>query len=159
MMGYDDRRIRNFRTKVGPNIRDYVYENGPSTIVGIVTAGRLFALELYQYLLKAGPNDPYVDVKYFETDKNNILETFKINRDIIEGRNVIMVDDDIHTRQTFEEVQKQLQQIEKRYKIRTIKWAVEYDGPGVASWSCNRNGSKNNTNEKETFLMVESKNA
>jgi len=142
---YDDRRIRNFRTKIGPKIRDYLVENGPGTILGIETAGKLFAVELYKFLLTPGLGDPFTDVKYIEASKTNLVEKLHIYRQDIEGRNLIVIDDDIHTKQTYNEIQTQLENNKKKLKVLEIKWAVEYDGPGVADWSCNRNGNKNGT--------------
>lgn len=136
---YDERRIRNFRTKVGPKVRDYLAEAGPGTIVGIPTAGRLFAIKLYEFLLTPGIHDPHVDVKYIEAEKDNIKRALTTYRPDVENRHLIIVDDDIHTKQTYDEIRTQLQECINEFRIPEIKWAVEYDGPGVADWSVNRN--------------------
>ncbi len=135
---YDRRRIENFGRKVSPLVRGYLTENGPASIMGIVTGGRLFAIELYQRLLMPAGEEPHVDITYFETEKSKLKDTFRQNKANITGRHLIVVDDDIHTKQIYEEIQSELDALKEQYNIPTINWAVEFDGPGVATWACNR---------------------
>lgn len=141
---YDRRRIDTFGRKVTPLVREYLAENGPGSIMAVPTAGRLFAIEIYRRLLTGGADDPYVDVFYFEADKGNITQSFKQNSEKITGKHLIVVDDDIHTKQTYQQISAELETLRQEYHIPSINWAVEFDGPGVATWACNRinNGNK-----------------
>ena len=141
---YDRRRIEAFGKKITPFVRGYLVENGPGAVVGIPTAGRLFAVEIYRRLLTPGAEDPFVDVIYLEPERGMIPETFQQNSQRIRGRHLIVVDDDIHTKQTYEEIQGVLNKLKDDFDIPSINWAVEYDGPGISTWACNRirNGNK-----------------
>ncbi|MEK6909716.1 MAG: hypothetical protein AABW61_01415, partial [Candidatus Aenigmatarchaeota archaeon] len=68
---YDRRRIEAFGKKIAPVIRGYLVENGPGALMGIPTAGKLFAVELYRRLLTPGADDPYIDVIYLEPERGN----------------------------------------------------------------------------------------
>jgi len=141
---YDRRRIESFGRKVTPLVRGYLVENGPGALMGIPTAGRLFAVELYKRLLTPGSVDPFVDVIYLEPERDKIISAFQQIGDRLRGRHLIVVDDDIHTKQTYEKVTNELDSLREEYDIKSINWAVEFDGPGVATWACNRinNGNK-----------------
>lgn len=141
---YDRRRIENFGRRVSPLVRGYLVENGQGSIMGIATAGRLFAVELYRRLLTPAGPEPFVDVTYFEVEKDRLGEYFEQDKARIIGRHLIVVDDDIHTKQTYEMVQSALNSLKEQYNIPSVNWAVEFDGPGVATWACNRinNGTR-----------------
>lgn len=141
---YDRRRIESFGRKVAPLVREYLVENGPGALMGVPTAGRVFAVELYRRLLTPGPTDPYIDVIYLEAERGNIAGVFQQGGDRLRGRHLIVVDDDIHTKKTYEDITTELEGLREEHGIKSINWAVEFDGPGVATWACNRinNGNK-----------------
>lgn len=141
---YDRRRIDNFGRRITPLVRSYLNDNGPGSIMAVPTAGRLFALELYRRLLTPSGEQPYVDITYFEANKDELEGSLEMNSPKIRERHLIVVDDDIHTKQTYEEIQYNLERLKEKYGIRSINWAVEFDGPGIATWACNRinNGNR-----------------
>lgn len=141
---YDRRRIESFGRKITPLVREYLANNGPGVVMGVPTAGKLFAIELYRRLLAGGSADPYVDVSYLEIERERLRDDLEQNSGKIAGRHLIVVDDDIHTKKTYQDVQAVLESLKEQFEIPSISWAVEFDGPGIATWACNRinNGSK-----------------
>ncbi len=138
-MQYDTRRIETFGRKIGPLVREYIDHNGnKGSVMGIPTAGRLFAVELYKNLLAPNSDQPFIDVTYWELDRTDIQGSLKRNSAQVRGRHLIVVDDDIHTKATYEEIQNELDRLKGYYDIPSINWAVEFDGPGIAKWACNR---------------------
>ena len=151
MAQYDSTRVDAFGRKISPLVRGYLQEKGPGTIMAIPTAGRLFGVELYRRLLMDG--ESLLDVTYFEADKGDLLRVFVQNSGAVKNRHLIVVDDDIHTRQTFYEVSRKLSELKDEFDIRSVNWAVEFDGPGLATWSCNRHNVEHTQNTVERAVV------
>lgn len=132
----DESRLNDFRKKVVPGIAEYVKDN-PSTLLAILTAGRLFGSAAYNDLLKMG-----LVVDYLESDKKDVAKILRRNRPVVYGRTIIPVDDDIYTRDTFRQVNSQIEQVRTELDLRGPLWAVEFDSPGIAQWSCNKNNKQ-----------------
>ena len=133
--------VKRFGREMAPKIVDRLGRETPVCVLSVATGGIYYGMSLADELRSHGMNVTYADL-YINNGR------FPPKR-IVQGRDVIAVDDAINTQTTYRSVMEKLGRMRPDYGIRNIYYAVERDmTDGVADFALSRH------NLLERFLEI-----
>ena len=129
LKGRKDPRVRSFTRTVGPQVASYIKDE-PACVVSSYSGGIPFGTDLREYLLPRNPN-----VTYAELDVEG--RRFRLHRDQVGGRIVIIADDGINSAATYNALSATIARQNREYRlgIKEVRWAVDYDKVGIADFA------------------------
>ena len=123
-----DFNLQNFIVKVGPPIKEFI-GNDQACLIAISSSGGYYASGMKRYLLKEEKN-----VSCIEVNRNGE----KIHKNNVWKKKVVVIDSAIYSGQTYRRIMKKLSRLKTKYAIQDIRYAVNFDFPGLADWSSTR---------------------
>ncbi|MBS3055766.1 hypothetical protein J4447_05040 [Candidatus Pacearchaeota archaeon] len=120
-----DERVSRFVNVLSEKIKHYIGKD-KACLLAMFPSGTFFAIALRRYLLSKGKN-----VSYAELNRSDI----QIKKEDVWGKKVIVVDSSIYTGTTYRMIMNKIRPLKRKYHIKGIKYAVEYDMINLSDFS------------------------